>query len=91
MADLYIDQKPDPEQRITELHVWVAIYGDGSEGIISADATIAGQLRHMPLMSSKLGTAHVLRPLAQRSAAMGAESDHEIRIELRTFKAIRAP
>ncbi len=85
--DIYVDHQPPPHQRIEQLHVWIATYEDGSEGIVSGDIEmVPGLIRHIPIMSSKRHVAEGLKPLAERAAEMGREHNGKgMTIELRTF------
>lgn len=87
MSEHYIDAPPPPEQRITELHVWIAIYPDGSEGIVSADLPLSFGTRHSPLLSSKRKVAESLGRLARevQRAAMH-QAQRIVRVELRTYR-----
>jgi hypothetical protein len=83
---IYRDAPPAASQRVRALHAWIAIYPDGSEGIMSADMTFDGQRRHMPLLSSQRATAESLRPIAERVRDEALRQAHrDIRIELRRF------
>lgn len=66
--DEYLDLGIDPDQRITELHAWVATHPGGEEGLISGDVPMPGTIRprHMPLMSSKRHLAEALLPVVNR-------------------------
>lgn len=91
MTDLYLDAPPPGDQRIRQIHVWIATYANGSEGIISADLPMPVGLgtRHMPLMNSKRDVAENLQPLARRAqrAAMH-QADRIVSIRLVTFAAV---
>lgn len=86
MVDVYVDDKPDADHRVTHLYVWVSINDDGSEGIIASDLEILpGIVRHTPLMASKRTTAERLQPMAEKAAALARKAGRTMRIELRIF------
>jgi hypothetical protein len=88
--DIYLDMPPPEGKRVAELHVWIATYPDGREGIVSGDFEMPGGLgmRHMPLMNSKRHVAAALEPMAHRArrAAMH-QADRIVRVRLVTFRA----
>jgi hypothetical protein len=84
--DTLIDIPPPPDQRITQLFVWIMLNDDGSEGIVSADMPMEMGMRHSPLMSSKRETAMKLRPIAERIGSLtSTERDKPVTVVLRTF------
>lgn len=86
--DNYLDLPTPADQRITELHVWVALNEDGSEGILSADMMVEGKKRHMPLVSSKRHLAEAMQPIVNRLifAAIGHPGRQAFETNLVTFK-----
>jgi hypothetical protein len=87
MTDTLLDIPPPPDQRITQIFVWLLIdTKDGSEGIISHDLPMAMGTRHAPLMASKRATAMKMQPIAERVAsATSTERGRPIETVLRTF------
>lgn len=49
----------DKDARIRTIYVWIAVHENGGEGIMSADMPWSdeGQIRHVPLMTTRLRTA----------------------------------
>jgi hypothetical protein len=89
--DLFLDMPPPESQRITEIHVWIAKYHNGSQGIVSADLPMPNGLgmRHMPLMSSKRHAAEALEPMAHRARRLAMhQADRIVRVRLVTFRAV---
>lgn len=86
MKNIIFDQTVPKDQRITELHVWIAINEDGSEGILSADIPFPGGMtRHCPLLNSKRDVAERLRDQAEMMQKLAELSGTPLKIELRTF------
>jgi hypothetical protein len=86
---IYLDQPTPKGQRISALHVWIAVYADGSEGIVSTDIPMPdGQgMRHMPLMSSDLDLAKSLEVRARRlQVAAIHQADRIVRMRLVTYR-----
>jgi hypothetical protein len=86
---VYLDTPPPTGRRITELHVWIAIYPDGSEGIVSADLPMPNGLghRHMPLMNSSRASAEAAEPIARRVQRHAMHSSMRIvKLKLVTFR-----
>jgi hypothetical protein len=79
------DDRPPPEQRVAMLYAWVAIYPNGSEGIISGIVPTIGAT---PLISSQSRSALRLESAARRCQDLSAQRGEPIRIELRAFQAI---
>ena len=78
---------PPNDGPVVCLYVWIGIWRDGRESILSADLPLPGiGMRHMPLMSGKRDVAESLRPLAfQLRAASRQSADPMHDVELRTF------
>jgi hypothetical protein len=75
---------------MTEIHIWIGHYADGTEGMLAADfPMLAGAIRHMPLMNSRRHIAENFETLAKaiQSASQHAQGKI-VRIELRTFRAV---
>lgn len=72
MTDVFLDMPASVDQRIDELHAWIAIHSSGAESIISADVPMPGNVgtRHLPLLSSKRHVIEKLEALAARVASM---------------------
>jgi hypothetical protein len=86
MSDSLLDIPPPPDQRVTQLFVWLMINEDGSEGIVSADLPMEFGTRHAPLFTSKRETAEKLRPIAERVGLLTSEERGKpVTIVLRTF------
>jgi hypothetical protein len=89
MKDNYLDMPPPGEQRITELHLWVATYPDGGEGVVSADIPIPDiGSRHMPLMSSKRAVAERLKPYAESAQQAAAGAGRIVSLQLVTYRRV---
>jgi hypothetical protein len=73
-----------PDQRITELHAWIATHENGGEGVMSADLPLG----HMPLVTGKHETAEKLGAFARMVQRKAAEMGAPVTIELRTFRAV---
>jgi hypothetical protein len=87
--DVYRDDPPPLRQRVHALYVWIAVYADGSEGIVSADVPFEATVRHMPLMSSQHATAAALRPVAERIRAEALrQAGRDMHVELRQFRLV---
>jgi hypothetical protein len=86
---LYLDVPPEPDQRVIEIHAWIATHADGSEGIVSADIPMPMGMRHSPLLSSKRTVAEKLEPLARkiRQQAMH-QANRVVSMKLITFRRI---
>lgn len=78
MTDLHLDMPPPPSQRIRELHCWIAVYADGSQGILSADMAMDFGTRHTPLISSKREVAESLEPMARRAQRAAMHQSNRI-------------
>jgi hypothetical protein len=86
MSDALLDIPPPPDQRVTQLFVWIMINDDGSEGIMSHDLPFAMGTRHAPLMTSKREAAEKMRPIAERVGLLTSEERGKpVTIVLRTF------
>jgi hypothetical protein len=78
-----IASEPTPGQRITELHCWVASYGNGTEGIIGANLPGLGLTA---LVSSRRAAAEGLAPFAQQVMKLSRDTKHPVtKIRLVTF------
>lgn len=87
----YRDAPPPADQRVTEMHVWIATHPDGAEGIASADVDFGPGfgLRHMPLMSSQRGTAEKMHVWAEelRQQAL-VQAGKRVTLRLVTFRKV---
>jgi hypothetical protein len=91
MTGVYLDDPVDPAARITELHVWILVYPNGAESIMSVDLPIGvhGEVRHTPLMSSRRNVAALAARIAQRVVADYVSiRDGGVRAELRSFRVV---
>jgi hypothetical protein len=87
MNDNYLDIPPPGEQRITELHLWVATHPDGGEGIVSADVPIPGiGSRHIPLMSSRRELAEKMKPFAEHAQQAAAKAGKPVSLRIVTYR-----
>jgi hypothetical protein len=74
---------------MTEVHIWIGHYQDGTEGMLAADMEVMpGILRHMPLMHSRREIADAAGDLARRIQEASPAGHRIVRIELRTFRAV---
>lgn len=80
---------PGEDNRVYELHCWIAIYPDGREGIMSADMDLAmGVRRHAPLLSSKREVTERLGEIARLAQEKSVAAGQPVKIVLRSFVAI---
>lgn len=87
----YVDDPPAADQRVTEMHVWIATQSDGGEGIASADVYLGPEIgeRHMPLMASNRKTAERLAPIAERTRQEAlVQAGRKITMRLVTFRRV---
>ncbi|HEY0203838.1 MAG TPA: hypothetical protein VGC15_06805 [Acetobacteraceae bacterium] len=93
MADVLLELPAPPDQRVRELHAWIATHRSGAEGIISADLPgPLGEKMHMPLVSSRRDVAVALEPFAKRALFLGRnQQDPAVSVRLVTFKIEAAP
>lgn len=87
----YLDDPPPADQRVTELHVWIATHPDTGEGIASADVDFGPEFgaRHMPLMSSKRKIAEGLKPFAEQVRQQALiQSGKRVTMRLVTFRKV---
>ena len=83
MSGKFIASEPTPGQRITEIHIWIATYQDGTEGIIAAGFPSLGIT---PLMSSRRELAQKLEARACAVMVASMDSKHPaIGVRLVTF------
>jgi hypothetical protein len=88
MREKVIGSEPTPGQVIRELHVWIATYADGSEGIIAGGLEGIGM---SPLMSSRRHVAEALEPKARSAQrAVMHQAKHMTTIRLVTFRSTEA-
>jgi len=85
-----INSDPTPGQYIRELHVWIATYQDGTEGIIASGLEVRGMsglgATLTPLMSSHRHLAEALEPKArQAQRAVMHQSNHMVSYRMVTF------
>ena len=84
-----------PGYRVDEVHMWIGVHVDGSEAILSADLQLTHSdgmpvRRHMALMNSRRDVAESLAGIARRIQREAMHrADKMIRVELRTFRAVR--
>jgi hypothetical protein len=82
MVDVLIASVPTPGQFIRELHLWIATYADGTEGIVGGNLGMG----MTPLMSSRRATAERLAALAERARAASLGTPHPVvSVRLVTF------
>lgn len=82
----HIGDAPSADQRITEMHCWITVYGNGSEGICAGGIEGFGM---MTLMSSKRDVAEQLEGAAQTAMRSGIAVGHDIKsVRLVTFRRI---
>ena len=89
MVEVLIDVPSSPP--ITELHMWISHYADGTEGIIAGNLPLPNGLgnRFMPLMNSRRDVAEAFAPMARRiQSATQHAGNRIVRLELRTFRAV---
>ena len=89
MNDVLIDEASSPP--ITELHIWIGHYADGTEGIIAGSLPLPNGLgrRFMPLMSSRREVVEMLAPMARQIQSASQHATKRIvRLEIRTFRAV---
>jgi hypothetical protein len=84
MTEYFADDPAPPEQRITELHAWIATQGNDGEGIIGA---IVGGV-YVPLVSSKKHLMEEMAELAQWFAAEPAPAEITVGARLVTFRRV---
>lgn len=87
----YINDPPPADQRVTELHVWIATHPDTGEGIASADIDFGGDIgsRHTPLMSSKRKIAERMQVIVDdlRQQAL-VQAGARVTFRLVTFRKV---
>ena len=90
MADVFLELPAPADQRVRELHAWIATHKSGAEGIISADFPVIlepSERMHMPLVSSKRSIAERMGPYAKRAAFLGRHAeDPPVSVRLVTFR-----
>lgn len=78
-----VASEPTPGQRITELHCWIAIYADGTEGIIAGGLPGIGMT---PLVTSRRHAAEQLEAVARNAMRLSQNTPHRvISVRLVTF------
>ena len=83
MTDKVIGSDPTQGQFIRELHVWIATYPDGTEGIVAGGLEGLGIT---PLMSSRRATAESLESQARRAQrAVMHQANRIVSLRLVTF------
>ncbi len=72
--DVCPDRPTPASELITELHVWIATFDDGSERVITGDTPTPNGLsvRHMPLMSPRRVVAEGMERMARRAQRAAA-------------------
>ena len=80
MTDVFLALPMQPDQRVRELHAWVATHQSGAEGIIAA---VIGNVLS-PLVTSKPNVARGMEALARRAA------DPAVRVRLATYRLVEA-
>ena len=87
MTDVFLVLPMQPDQRVRELHAWVATHQSGAEGIIAA---LIGNVLS-PLVTSKPNVARGMEALARQAAAMSqAGTDPAVRVRLATYRLVEA-
>ena len=82
MVDVLIESEPTPGQFIRQLHVWIATYPDGTEGIVGGDLGMG----MTPLMSSRRPVAELLQGFAARAVLASKRTPHPVvSVRLVTF------
>lgn len=72
----------DPEQRIDELHAWIATHENGGEGII---ATILPGIGSTPMVSSR---RHVMEAARDHVAKTAALLGNVVAVKLVTYRRV---
>jgi hypothetical protein len=77
---------------MTEIHVWIGHYADGTESMLSAGLLMPdGTTHHMPLLNSRREVAERAGDTARKVQSASQHSTVArkiVRIELRTFRAV---
>lgn len=74
------------EEPITQLYVWIAVYPDGSEGMLSRDMPTPWGKRHMPLFTSKLDVAQKMQRIAELIQTEAEAQGEKFDIVMRAFR-----
>lgn len=82
-----------PDQRIRELHAWIATHKSGAEGIISADMPgPMNERMHMPLVTNRRDFAEALESIAKRALFLGRnQADPAVSVRLVTYRIEETP
>lgn len=85
----YRDAAIPENQRVSELHVWVAIQPNGAEGIVSADFDIDGMKQRMPMLSSMREVAEKMTGIARKMERQSfEETGVAVKLRLVTFRQV---
>jgi hypothetical protein len=82
---------PEPSPPISEVHIWIGVYADGSNGILSADlgSFSDGVMRHGPLMHSCREVAVRAQPIVdhiRRATLSLPAARHIVSVKLECFR-----
>lgn len=77
----------NPEQRIDELHAWIATHRNGGQGIV---ASVLPGLGATPLVSSRRHVVEAAEPLVRQTVAAtkGRGGEEVVGVELVTFRRV---
>lgn len=83
------EQAPPPDQRIRQLHAWIATFPDNSEGIIAGGFQGLGMA---PLVSSSRDIAEKMEPMAIRARQANlVGAGRIVSVRLVTFTSTEEP
>lgn len=88
MPDILAFSEMDPEQRVRELHAWIATHANGGEGIIAA---LLPGLGATPLISSRRAVMEQARGAALRAVELSkgrGDAEEVVSVRLVTFRRV---
>jgi hypothetical protein len=74
------------EKPVSTLYAWIALFADGSEGLLSRDMQTPFGRRHLPLITSKLDVANHMEAVAKQIQTESVKRGLRFKIVMRTFR-----